>query len=1312
MKVHKDNQHSVTLRPFLWRGKNYLMLCVGLYVAFDPDNAAYQIKNEQDFWKAIPSLFSELGQAPLIDHGLPKSGAEVLIAGYCRSPHEKWITSQEVSFSVGPITRKIAVFGDRERLPGGGVSDPLPFKAMPLIWEKALGGPENEINPHGKGLNLDNKPNNILPNLEDPLHFILSKKDTPAPICPFPIDIANPLRRKISGTYDQNWLENRWPAYPDDCHPDFFFNAQKAQRLYSETGKNLFFQGGESIEIKGMHHQFPHIRSKLPTEKIRSFVLTKKEFTPFDSLDSKGNMTLPYAKDLDEKGIFHEVTMRLDTVWLFPDLLGAFVMYRGLLEVADDEMDDILRVLVVTENGEAKSINHYREELDKRAYPSVEIDLDPFVEAQKAVTKAIKKAKDYPKTLNNVKKSFLRQLPVMPLSLGDIAFSAQKTIASGRATLDLVEKETLALRDQFSHLVSFDLSIFPKMRSILDQQENNLKETLNQAQTELEKINVISQERAKKTKLAIEDALAPKPYNSEKTLAIKAEKLKALQPQLEKLDTFSAEGMLTAPESINPWHDRGFPFVIAAKRYLQRNDPLLQLIYDMGFEDQTLEQGFIGFLQTPSQDNVSHWGDQKENQEFTLPSGFCVPRFSGKTLISLFVYPLSEQTQDILASGNHEDDIFHVPGSDLSPLFLEAAFPDGAILVTPDDLSARYAEQEAGDFCHIVATKNPQALNQVENLLPLLKKEAENPMPILVILPPNASYDLFESWQKMYPQAIALYLPENCSHILKLQKNGYRLRRLALDALPLELAQKHDFDFPLPQKNQPPQPFTLNLPLPTKEELQGAIEKLIVDIRAHFPNPETALKDALLRHKEMVLSSLNPLTTPSGVRENLSAVFDHALSAPAPKPISGPEAMKLALARIERTKELAEQIKEPKAKAELLEKLNAAKKQVQEMEKKVLSLEQLREEGLAKLEAVKQGDLPEDIKKAFAEKGMDPHALKLLSREEVKAILNHDKNLEKRNLQGLDLSNLDFTGANLAHALCAKTNFANAVLDHADFTFTLANEADFTGASLKNANFKQTVMQKAILSNAVLDNATIDLSTFGETQMDHASFKHARISSCNFTKADLNKADFTFAHIALTAFNEVNAAGANFSEIRASKCLFQKTQLENASFNRACLPECLFQGASAKAVSFENADLKKCYTDANSDLSFCDFAYADLSNASLRMSYFQHADFYQAKLENALIAQCDFSHAKLDGINAAGCQFIKCDMNSADLSGSNLIKGSLYKSRLSAADLTQTNLYAANLSKLTINRQTRFEKSNLKRTLFAGKEEALRDIEK
>ena len=1320
MKVYKDNQHSLTLCPFSWQGKRYLMVSVGLFVAFGPEGS--HLRTEQDFWKEAPDAFAALGQAPVMDLNLPKPAAEVLVAGFARTPGKKPVKAMEVSFRVGTTGRRLAVFGDRQRLSGGGATEPIPFSAMPLVWERAFGGPDFPLNEAGLGLLADNAPGETLPNIEDPAHLLLSRDDLPAPACPLPIDFANPVRRALSGTYDQHWLDTRWPHYPDDCAPDFFHSAQKAQRL----APGPFFKGDEDIEIMGMHHEYPCIRSRLPEVRIRAFVLTAETFTPFAGGINGEKPPLPYAKDLDGPGIFSEVELRLDTVWLLPDLMGAFAIRRGLLPVVDDEMDDILRVYVVTEKpaDPPQTLPYYLEELKKRAHPSVEIDLAPFAAAQAKISKSVKMARDVPKVLARAKKKVLDQSPTMPLSIGDMVYDSKKVLADSRATLDKVEKKLLPLKEKFSHVTSIDMSVFPRMRAKLDAQEQHLETVFRDAAAELQTMEADVKQGAASLRANTAKSLKPMPDDSPKEKADKAAALQKAQEKYAVLDTFSVEGMLCEPPALAPWHDRGFPMVIAARRALKRHDSLLDQLARLGLESGTITESWLGFAPKSVTDAPENWGlpATPQNPAFSLPAGLYLPRFAGKELSALTVYPLNLADGVARLCGLGEEALLLVraPGSDESPLSLPAAHPGGAVIVAPEDLSAHFAEQEAGDFCHVVATQDPAALAAIKDLPPLLPPgEPQEPAspdatpqaiaPLVILLPPlPAGKELFAVWQKDYPEAIALHLPENCPHLLALADNGHRLRRLLLDVLPPALAKVHDFDFPLPPKGKPLKPFTLNMPLPTKKELQGWIETLVAEIQAHFPDPEQLLEETAASLKTQLLQSAKE----KKVRPEGIALMEQTLNKPSPKdmgPVTVPGLIQESLDGLKGMRSRFPDNLQPELREKMLGEFAEAEKKILDLGEKLAPLETLRDESMAKLAALKRGELPSDVEEKLTAKGMDPHMLKRLTRAEVEAILAGDKNLEKRNLQGLDLSGLDFSGATLAHALCGKALFSGCTMNGVDFTFTLAQEADFTRATFHGATFRQTVLQKAILRQADFSTARMELVTLGECDCTEAIFDRADIKLCNFIKSILDKASFRQTHLSLSAFGQGRAAEAQFGGVRAFKCLFQKIDLDRADFTEAVLNECLFQMSSAAGVSFRKAELRKLSTEADTDFSHADFSGADLREASLRNARLCGADFYGASLANALIVLCDLTRARLDGLHAEGCRFIKCDLTEADLSGTSLYLGAMRKCRLAGTDLGGASLHGANLRDISVNSQTNLEGTNCRRTILDGKVEALRD---
>jgi hypothetical protein len=171
------------------------------------------------------------------------------------------VEAMDVSLRVGPVSRRLRVFGNRRWMREGDewvISRPEPFARMPLVWELAFGGhvpagaggvPEVEArNPVGRGLvgadegDIAGRP---LPNIEDPEQLIASPADRPAPVGLAPIPPAWQPRRGWAGTYDAAWQAQRAPYLPLDFDPRFFNVAPPG--LVAPG----YLAGGEEVEVTG-----------------------------------------------------------------------------------------------------------------------------------------------------------------------------------------------------------------------------------------------------------------------------------------------------------------------------------------------------------------------------------------------------------------------------------------------------------------------------------------------------------------------------------------------------------------------------------------------------------------------------------------------------------------------------------------------------------------------------------------------------------------------------------------------------------------------------------------------------------------------------------------------------------------------------------------------------------------------------------------------------------------------------------------------------------------------------------------------------
>ena len=139
---------------------------------------------------------------------------EVILLGAAYAENARPTSHCMVELSVGEVTRRISVTGDRQWVTQQEISEPHPFTRMPLTYEHAFGGSceafldehtvldmDDPMNKYGKGFDAEKQardlaagfqaPNGfprmdyqrLLPNLENPENSVSQWTDTPEPYC-------------------------------------------------------------------------------------------------------------------------------------------------------------------------------------------------------------------------------------------------------------------------------------------------------------------------------------------------------------------------------------------------------------------------------------------------------------------------------------------------------------------------------------------------------------------------------------------------------------------------------------------------------------------------------------------------------------------------------------------------------------------------------------------------------------------------------------------------------------------------------------------------------------------------------------------------------------------------------------------------------------------------------------------------------------------------------------------------------------------------------------------------------------------------
>lgn len=1270
MKIHKKRDLAFSIVPYGAAGGNYLSLAA---MAFFDLTAPESLLTEQDLWKAVPDA---LGPGGVLDPGMPKQRGEVLVAGAACAPKGTHTQGLRVRVQVGPLDKSLAVFGERFWLPDGTISAPRPFATLPLGYDKAFGGPDFPHNPGGKGLAPVTLPDGRtavpLPNIEDPARLVASRDDRPEPAGYGPLDITWPKRARYNGTYDERWKTERWPGLPDDTN-FLLFNCAQADQWAPD-----YFRGDETYLIENMHPDLPRITGTLPGLRARIFVTLLSGYKLF-------------ADPATFKETFTEVPARLETIWFFPTILRGVALYRGSIPNADDEARDVARVYLEWERltGPAAGIEEYAERQRKAMDRSVNIDMAPFQEAGKRLSKAIKMVKNAPKALARVKDAVAGRVPVMPMGPADIAGVARETAAGNLATLDKLEAVAKDLHARFGHLAEIDLDQFDAMRGTVKEALAHTENTAKEIGQAMDKAA-----KAKADLFTKANAFLEKGPPSAEELASRGVSLDDLRK-----NGFDPNFRFTDDDATGiPFHDAGFPFAVACRRNLERDTAARAALHRLGLPDAVVKRAWLGINPEEKREDALPWGRPKKSDGTPpdpqlLPAGLVFPRFDGATLNRLCIRP-GAATGDYVTP---DADVL-VPGSAETPLALPPGEPGGHWVRVSDELQALFLEEEIGDACGVVALAAPDAAPDPDTA----KAMAETALAVILPEGTTLSSEAWTGWKAVHKNAVPVILPKGRT-VFESRAAGVDIRALIMEALPADFAARHVIEPALPEKGPPTASPVPPLRFPDLAIGQAAKDALADAEKAAAP----------MREKLSAMQSRNEAALAEEMAKHGKSLGDLKAAAAEEAKRTPAEHGAETLAQLLKQKEYMRQggALPPAAEAKIdegiarLQDLTARSQAVYE---KGTARIQAGQSALAAAKAqMASMTIPGMTKEEMAAAGLDPDRLRPMTRQEV--VDRHAAGLSfaQRNLAGADLSGLDLTGIDLAEAILEGACFKQATLAGASFKRAIAPKTDFTKADLTGADLEMGLFMEAKLRKARLCRARLKQTVLRQADLEKADLSEAVLRLAVITDTKLAKAVFAEADVSLTLIDGTDLTKTDLRRARLDKTQFRNLSLDRTDFSGARLHSVHLSAVTGRKVVFEGADMDRFRCNNKCKLAGTNFRGARLTRASLRDSDLSGADFRGATLDGAQIELCDAKGAILRRISAKKCAILKTDLAGADLSGINLFLGSMRKTRLTGANLGHSNLYGVDFFKCLVG-ETNFEGANLKRTHLASRTDLLR----
>lgn len=216
--------------------------------------------------------------APLFetDYAHRKPDCDVLLVGNAHAPRGESTQQVEVSLQVGPMIKQFRVIGQRVWFKSGmgiAVSSAQPFTVMPISYDVAFGGTDRTreeegrvdtflANPVGRGYwrdhsRIDAQP---LPNTEQSNRVVDDPTGNFVPMAFSPLGRNWLPRVRYAGTYDEHWVENEAPFWPQDFDPRYFQAAAADQII-------PYPAGGEEVVMRNLTPD-GHRAFRLPTRAV------------------------------------------------------------------------------------------------------------------------------------------------------------------------------------------------------------------------------------------------------------------------------------------------------------------------------------------------------------------------------------------------------------------------------------------------------------------------------------------------------------------------------------------------------------------------------------------------------------------------------------------------------------------------------------------------------------------------------------------------------------------------------------------------------------------------------------------------------------------------------------------------------------------------------------------------------------------------------------------------------------------------------------------------------------------------------------
>ncbi len=225
--------------------------------------------------------------------------------------------------------------------------------------------------------------------------------------------------------------------------------------------------------------------------------------------------------------------------------------------------------------------------------------------------------------------------------------------------------------------------------------------------------------------------------------------------------------------------------------------------------------------------------------------------------------------------------------------------------------------------------------------------------------------------------------------------------------------------------------------------------------------------------------------------------------------------------------------------------------------------------------------------------------------------------LEQAARYDVDLSNADLSGQNLIGL-----NLQNAKLRNARFDKAEMSQVDFTRADLRGSQFSECNLNQSVFDRANLQGSFFTDSDLTKTSMSESNLQNSRFRDCTMTDTNLQSADFNGASVYQVDLGDQARAQAK------NLIIDQRYPATVGRFTIKAKDGNTIYSSQKDATFRETIEeaVKTGISLADADLHATDLYSVDLSNADLR----------DADLRGALLTRANLKNADMTGADTQG----------------------------------------------------------------------------